>query len=438
MSVSRHVCAFGLLFAWTAAIAAQAPSPNSIVGELRSGRPTEALRDVTAALRAAPEEPRLWTLKGLAERQLAKDEAALRSFQRALAIDAQYVPALESVCELLYKREPAKAAPYIKQLLERLPEEPNANGMAAVLAYRAGEYRVAADHFAKAQPAIATSQQGMNAYADTLARLQRQDECERTLSGILQRWPADDWARYNLAALQYSGGANRSALETLESLLEKNDGPALTLAAAVHEALGETPAAVELLRRAIAVNPKEPQNYVDFATISLDHNSPHAGIAILNAGLEQMPNAAALYVARGILLMQTSDTPGGERDFAQANRLDPSQSFGREAQGIAAILQHDLPKALEQVKASLVQAPRSAYLNYMAAQILKVGAAPGTTQAAECLAYARRGFRLIRSWWARGTSLQCRSSRLDTCRRQQRRGAPRSIWIRRIKRQSFD
>jgi tetratricopeptide (TPR) repeat protein len=402
VSFVRTTCALGFGLLCMAGMAAQAQSADNIIGELRSGKPTEALHDVTAALRAAPSDARLWTLKGLAERKLAKDENALQSFERAVAIDPKYVPALEGVCDLLYKREPAKAEPYLEQLLDKLPDEPNANGMAAILAYRAGNYTVAAEHFAKAQPAIASSQEGMDAYADTLARLQKHEECERTLSKILQQWPADGWARYNLAALQYKRGANQEASETLQPLLEKNDGPALTLAAALHESIGETPAAVELLRKAIAANPKEPQNYVDFATISFDHNSTQAGIAILNAGLEQLPNAAALYTARGILLMQTADIAGGERDFAEANRLDPSQSFGREAQGIAAIQQHDLPKALEGVKSSLSHSPGSAYLNYMAAQIIKVGAAPGTTQAAECLTYARKAVsldpKLVGAW----------------------------------------
>lgn len=401
MSISRCVHAFALLLACVAPMAAQT-STNSIVAELRSGEPAEALRDVVPALQAAPRDAGLWTLKGLAERQLAHSGEALQSFQKALAIDAQYVPALEGVCELLYADEPAKAAPYVKRLLDRLPDEPNANGMAAILAYRSGNYAVAANHFVKAGSVIVNSQQGMDAYADTLARLQRQEDCERTLAALLQQWPADSWARYNLAALQYRRGANPAALETLQPLLERNDGPGLALAAALHESAGDTPAAVELLRRAIAADPKEPQNYVDFATISFDHNSPRAGIAMVDAGLEQLPEAAALYAARGILLMQIADIAGGERDFAEANRLDPSQSFGREAQGVATIQQHNLPKALEQVKNSLVLAPRSAYLNYMAAQILKVEAVPGTTQADECLTYARRAVlldpKLVGAW----------------------------------------
>ncbi len=381
---------------------AQAPSMNSIAEELRSGKPVEALRDVKAALRSSPKDVRLLTLKGLAERQLAKEEDALRSFQSALAANPKYVPALEGACELLYRHEPASVEPYLKQLLEQLPDEPNANGMAAVLAYRAGDYTLAAGHFAKAEATLVNNEQGLDTYADTLARLQKLDDCERVLTATLLRWPADNWARYNLAALQHKRGASEAALETLKPLLDEQDGPAMTLAAALYERVGRTPAAVELLRKAIEANPKEPQNYIDFATISLDHNSPHAGLTMLNVGLRQLPKAAALYTARGVLLMQVGDVGGGERDFNEANRLDPKQSFGREAQGIAAIQQHDLPKALEEVKSSLLLAPESAYLNYMAAQIVKVGAASGTAQAADCLTYARKAVsldpKLVGAW----------------------------------------
>ena len=373
---------------------AQAPSMNSIAEKLRSGKPAEALRDVTVALRVSPKSIRLLTLKGLAEKQLSREDDALRSFQGALATDPKYVPALEGMCELLYEREPTKAKPYLERLLAQLPDEPNANGMAAVLAYYAGDYTLAAAQFGKAEATLASNQQGLDTYADTLARLQRLDDCERVLTTILLQWPADNWARYNLAALQDKRSASKTALETLQPLLDAQDGAAMTLAAALHERAGETPAAVELLRKAIAANPNEPQNYVDFATVSLDHNSPRAGLAMLNVGLQQLPKAAALYTARGVLLMQVGDIAGGERDFAEANRLDPKQSFGREAQGIAAIQQHDLPKALQQVKSSLLLTPGNAYLNYMAAQILKVGAPSGTPQAAECLTYARKAVSL--------------------------------------------
>ncbi len=334
--------------------------------------------------------------------QLAKEEDALRSFQSALAADPKYVPALEGACEVLYRHEPASAEPYLKQLLQQLPNEPNANGMAAVLAYRAGNYVLAAEHFAKAEATLANNQQGSDTYADTLARLQRVDDCERVLTATLLRWPADNWARYNLAALQHKRGASETALDTLQPLLDAQDGPAMTLAAALLERSGHTPAAVELLRKAIAANPNESQNYVDFATISLDHNSPRAGLAMLNVGLHRLPRAAALYTARGILLMQVGDVAGGERDFAEANRLDPKQTFGREAQGIAAIQQHDLPKALEEVKNSLLLTPENAYLHYMAAQILKVDAASGTARSAECLTYARKAVsldpKLVGAW----------------------------------------
>ena len=385
-----------LLLMWVCTALAQQPaSVDQVVSELRSGHAREALRDSEAALKLSPGSAVLWTLKALAAKQLTQPSAAIASFKSALKIDSNYLPALEGICELLYQHNPKEVPPYLARLLAKLPDEPNANGMGAMLDYRAGRFTEAAEKFQKAAAAIANQRSAMDAYADTLGRLQHDNEARTLLSAMVQQWPEDAHARYNLAILQSRKGENDTALKTLQPLVDAKDEPALSLAASLYESLGDTAAAVESLRSAIAANPKNPQNYIDFGALSFDHSSVRVGIVMLNTGIEQLPNSAALYIARGILYMQTSEVEAAERDFVRANELDPTQSFGFEAQGLSEIQRHNLPEALLKIKSSLAKTPNDAYLNYLAAEVLKEqGAVPGSPEAMQALAYAEHAVTL--------------------------------------------
>jgi tetratricopeptide (TPR) repeat protein len=112
---------------------------------------------------------------------------------------------------------------------------------------------------------------------------------------------------------------------------------------------------------------------------------------MVNVGLEHAPNAAPLYVARGILYIQLAQYDKGEADFQAATRLDPSQASGAVAQGMAQIQQRDLDQALSTVKSQLKVHPQDAFLYYMKAQILvQKGAAVNSPEFREAVAAAVR------------------------------------------------
>ncbi len=389
---------------------AQAPvTLDTIALELRQHQPQAALRDAKIALKVTPRDPRLWTMEALAARELNDLHAALAAFQYALHLAPDYLPALEGAAQLTYGTEPAQAQLYLARILRQLPDDPVANSMAGMLDYRRGDWETAVAHFSRSGLGPGTqsgaqqdAQQGtLEAYAGALARLGKDAEAEPLFRKLVESRPDDRQARYNLAVLQLRANRPASAVKTLQPLVDlsdphsTHDPQALSLAASASESDGDTPRAVTLLREAIGQNPKDPQNYLDFAAISFDHASYAAGITMLDAGLTQLPRSAPLWAARGVLSMQISQIDQAEADFAAANRLDPSQSFGLEAQGLTEIQRHNLPAALAKVRASLQADPNNAYLNYLAAEILKEqGAAPGSPQAQTAIGYAQRAVQL--------------------------------------------
>jgi len=244
---------------------------------------------------------------------------------------------------------------------------------------------------------LASQPSALGEYGACLMELQRPQEAVPVFAQLVALAPQDPRPRYDLAVAQLDAHHAKDALDSLQPLLSANDPEpdVLDLAASAYEEQGDTPKAVELLRQAIVRSPEQVRYYLDFATISFNHQSFQVGVDVLDAGLQRMPKAAALYVARGILYIQLSQYKQAESDFQTATRLDPAQTSGAVAQGLAQIQQSNLDEALATVKTQLQAHPQDAFLHYLKAQILaQKGAAPGAPEFSEAVAAANRAVAL--------------------------------------------
>jgi len=252
-------------------------------------------------------------------------------------------------------------------------------------------------HFAKAGPVIDTQLDALQAQSTCLVRLRQLDPA----IDVLRRTAALDHTtprRFKvLAAVQLLAGRTEDALSTLRPLLADPgvDAETLGLASAAFQKAGDTPQAVATLRRAILLEPKNVDLYLDFANIAFAHQSFQVGIEVLSDGIGLQPSAAPLYVARGVLYVQLADYEHAEADFTKASELDPSQALSDAAQGLAAAQENDLDRALSTIEAKLARAPNDAYLLYLRADMLaQKGAEPGTPAFATALRSARKSITL--------------------------------------------
>jgi tetratricopeptide (TPR) repeat protein len=171
----------------------------------------------------------------------------------------------------------------------------------------------------------------------------------------------------------------------------------MRLAAAVYEANKDTPNAVRILRDAIVKDPLQTALYADFAELAMDHQSFQTGVEMINAGLKLQPDAAPLYVARGVLYVQLADYEKAEADFEKAEELDPKQGMSGAAQSMLAEEQNqnDPERALATVRAKLVKQPEEAFLWYLQAAILsQKSPESGSTEFQEGLNSAKRAVTL--------------------------------------------
>jgi tetratricopeptide (TPR) repeat protein len=393
------VCLLGAFFAvLTPSGFAQAGSAqiSDITSALRTKQFDQALQLLGAQLKQDPRNPRLWTLEGIAYSGKQDKKQALSAFQHALTISGDYLPALEGAAQIEYETGGKGAEQLLRHVTELRPDDVTAHAMLAVLDYRRDDCAAALPHFEKSASLLDAQPEAMRAYAGCLVKLKEFDKAIPILQQAVEKNPDDKNARYRLASVDMMAQKPKAAIDALSAMLQADpDARTLQLAAAAYEANGDTPQAVQALRQAIVANPHDVDLYLDFAGISMDHQSYQVGVDVIDAGLSAEPKSAPLYVARGVLYVQLAQYDKAEADFAKADELDPRRALGAAAEGLEAQQQNDPDKALVTVKAKLTKKPNDAFLLYLQADILtQKGPETGSPQFRQAVESAKKAIAL--------------------------------------------
>ncbi len=368
-----------------------------IASALQAGQFDKALEYLRPELEQNPKNAQLWTLQGIALSGKGDKKDALSAFRRALEISPDYLPALEGAAQIEYENNSKDTVALLQRILAQRPGDPTSHAMMAVFAYRRGDCATAVLHFEQSAPLLDSQPQALQQYGDCLVTLKETEKAITVFERALAQSPGDPRARYRLASVQMIAKRPKDAIAALQPLLQKQttDSNVLELAAAAFEADENTPEAVRILRQAIVSDPHNVDLYVDFATLSLDHQSFQVGVDMIDAGLEAEPKAAPLYVARGILFVQLAQYDKAEADFEKADALDPRQSFASAAEGLAALEKNDPDRALITVREKLAQKPDDAILLDTQAELLaQRGPEPGSVEFREAVKSAEKAISL--------------------------------------------
>lgn len=383
------------------AVGALAMQPDDPVAQiktlLRNGNAVEADRRCDQALRSFPRNPALWTLKGLASDSLHKTGQALKAYYSALEIDGEYLPALEGAAQDEFRKRSQKAVPLLERAEKVRPSDSTIQAMLGTLAYLRHDCRKAVVYFERIPAVPPWNFETLQEYGTCLGRLDDWKRAITVLSSALEREPANDEARYNLAVADFQTGQYSSVVETLNPLLHRDppDSESLGLAAEACESLFDTPRAVDFLKKGIAAYPENPEFYVAFANISLAHNSFQVGVDVVNAGIARLPRDASLHFARGILFLEMGEYEKGERDFDLVEALDPAMPDGPAA-GALAKLEARQPKEAERLaRVQLANRPNDPSLNYVLAEAIRgQGVPPDSAEFREAQAAAEKAVKL--------------------------------------------
>jgi tetratricopeptide (TPR) repeat protein len=356
-----------------------------------------ALALLGPALKASPGNAELLAMQGFAYAGEGHNKEALDSFLRALQKSPDNYPALKGAIQIEFEDSNPAAIPLLQRMVRLRPADTTGHAMLAVLEYQQGNCAAAVPHFEKSGTAFDSQLEGLHAYATCLTKLKQPEKAAAIFQRALDLNPEDHKERRLLAALQLMAHKPEEALATLEPLLQGNgqEVETLDLASAAYEAGKDTPQAVSTLQRAILLDPRNVNLYLDFTSISYEHGSFQVGIDVINDGLGLQPDAAPLYFARGVLYVQLAQYDQAEADFEKAYELDPSQSLSAAALGLAAAQQNDFERALEKVQGSLARKPNDPLMLYLQADILAAkNASPGTPEFQLAIRSARKAVAL--------------------------------------------
>jgi tetratricopeptide (TPR) repeat protein len=353
----------------------------------------KALELLHPAIEASPGNPQLWTMQGKAYAGEKRSKEALTSYQHALKLSPDYLPALQGAAQIEYDAASPAAIPQIEHVLRLQPDDAISHGMLAVLQYQQGNYAAAAEHFEKAGSLFDSQPDALHAYAVCLVKLKRFDRAALVFQRTLALDPENQQERRLLAALQVMAHQSTEALSTLAPLMQaaNPDAATLEIASTAYEEAKDTSQAVSTLQQAILLDPHNVNLYLDFANISYAHGSFQVGIDVINDGMGLLPKAAPLYFARGVLYVQLAQYDKAEADFEKAYELDPNQSLSAAAQGLAAAQENDFDRALSKVQASLAKRPNDPLMLYLQADIIaEKHVDPGTPEFQLAVRSARR------------------------------------------------
>jgi tetratricopeptide (TPR) repeat protein len=356
------------------AILAQTNTQNqssAIVTALRARNYAAALNLLEPALREAPGDAQLWTFEGLAYSGQEKKTEALASFQKALKISPEYLPALEGAAQLEFEAGDSGAEALLRRVVKLLPNDPTAHMMLATLAMRKHDCAEAVAQFEQCGSRLESEPSAMRQYGFCLAKLESYKKAEEVFERLVSQPDDDPHDLELLAAIELALGRPTDALRTLGPALTGHPSAVvLSQAAEVYEEQKDTPKAASLLHRAIVENPRDTDLYLQFADIAFVHQSFQVGVDMLTAGLKIVPDAASLYVARGVLYVQMADYDLAEADFEQAEKLDPQLTVSEAARGMVAEQEDNLDKALAVVREKLREKPNDAMLLFVEADVL--------------------------------------------------------------------
>jgi tetratricopeptide (TPR) repeat protein len=358
---------------------------------------SQALELVRPVLQEFPGNPELWAMQATAYAGNNDTKNGLASFQTALQLAPDYVPALRGAVQIEFDAADPAAIPLLRRLLRLSPEDPIAHGMLAILEYQQGNCAAAAGHFAKSEAVFDTKLQALHAYATCLVRLKQSEKAIGILRRAVALDSSDPRERQLLASVQLMAHHPSEALVSLNPLLQDRvpDAQTLELASAAYEDARQSDSAVDALRQGIVAHPEDVQLYVDFAALASAHHAFEIGISVVNDGIKLQPKAAPLYFARGVLYVELDQYEKAQADFESAYSLDPTQSLSTAAQALAAIQQNDLDHALASVQQKLAQRPNDPILLYVQADLLiEKGADQGSIEFQTAMRSAKRAVAL--------------------------------------------
>ncbi len=345
---------------------------DSLPEALQSKRYQDALAFADVLLARNPGDVKLLTARGIALGGLYHDRESIASFESALKVSPDFIPALRGAIEIGYRSRDSSTNRFLTRLLQVLPEDTVAHAMAGVLAFEAGDCELAIRHFEKGLTEISSNSQAYPLYGACLLKVQRAPEAVDVFQSILARNPHERKARFNLANAQFIAQRPADARETLQPLaaLAVPEADVLNLMASAEAALDLPRLAIGHLRAAVQIAPNDERNYVDLAALYIRQSATDPAMQVVALGLSKLPLSARLHSLNGVLQAELGNATAAAAEFNTATGLDAAHEYGAAGLGVLYTETKQPELAIPMIRRRLRAAPHDFMLNFLLAQAL--------------------------------------------------------------------
>jgi superkiller protein 3 len=339
MKLSTLVTAFGAMLVANVAIAQQSPLQQA-AALFRAGQFEMALPLLQQARREQPENAVIVNLIGLAETGIGRIAEANADYEAAIRLDPKLAgPQKNLGFNYLNQKQYALAATHLKAALALNDSDPFPHYYLAIVDLKSSQEAEACVQFKSAESLIENDSD--TAFLIARACLDTGDvgnakiliEAAETRSGfsILQEyglarlmsvkgWYADsvdrfthlvkmqpNWVnKYNLAIAMFQANQPANAIPLLESVVAERpaDPTILGLLGTSYEAAGKLADALDAYRRAVEVDPEDPDRYLDYSRLLIDLDRYDEASDLVQRGLHNTPgDAYALNIRLGAVQM---------------------------------------------------------------------------------------------------------------------------------------
>lgn len=296
---------------------------------LRAGRAAEARDWFGKAVQQAPAEAGYWFNLGRAQVDAEDRQAAIQSFERAVALKPDWVEANTAAIQLnIESKQLARARQLTQAFATRLPSDPMAWMMKGKVAFSEGNAPEAIAAFARSYSLRPSSAAAVREF--WVREQSRAQRPAQPLLNWLTQEPSDADVRRMLAQYYQRTGATRELMAQLDRILElaPNDAVSMNnLAWALLET--DAPRAEQLARRAHAISPQQPA-FADTLGSALIANRKYADAAkVLGVAVQGLPKDASIRTRYALALARSGDANAARRELQVA--LDGGGAFDERA-----------------------------------------------------------------------------------------------------------
>lgn len=330
----------------------------------KAGNFREALKDVEKAEALAPDDPKIYNLKGLVLTQLGRYEDAEAAYDRALQLSPNFVAARKNRAVNFFSRRDFAAASSEFEALSRLiPDDfvpplflgllalEEANIETALLRLQEAEKRAPRSSqvlipltrayflMGQRETALATLRKldlGSAERKDSerfelgvlLAEFGENAEAERIFADLAKKDFRPDDSGFNLALLRYRMGRNEEALRAIEEMLARGTrtGEVFSLQAWVYNRMGRLEPARQSLEQAITAKPGAVEHYLDLSMVHVRRGAYEAALAVLARAAERGLNGDQLDVQIGLVHQAAGRSVEAEEQYRRTIEAHPQDA----------------------------------------------------------------------------------------------------------------